>query len=59
MSRSFTVQIQYDDKEGDFYFPIPEEMLPLIADLGWSVNDQLEWIDNENGSFTIKKKEQE
>lgn len=57
--KNFSVQIKFDIREGDYYFPIPDDMLPLIADLGWTVDDELEWIDNKDGTFTIKKKEQE
>ena len=32
-------------------------MLALIADMGWTTDDDLEWIDNKDGSFSIKKKE--
>ena len=55
---TYTVQIQYDVREGDFYIPLPEEMLQSIAELGWNVNDELEWTDNKNGTFTIEKKEE-
>jgi hypothetical protein len=59
MSNTFTVQIQYDVREGDFYIPLPDEMLPHITNLGWTVDSVLEWNENEDGTFTIKKKEQE
>jgi len=29
-----------------------------LADLGWSVNDELEWVDNQDGTFLLKKKEE-
>jgi len=57
--KNYVVRIQYDVREGDFYIPLPEEMLNDIADLGWTVDDYLELIDNNDGTFTIKKKEQE
>ena len=55
--KQFTVQIQFDVREGDYYIPLPDDMLSLIADLGWTTNDDLEWIDNKDGTFSIKKKE--
>jgi hypothetical protein len=55
---AYTVKIQYDIREGDYYIPLPEEMLSVIAELGWNVNEELEWIDNKNGTFTIQKKEE-
>lgn len=57
--KKFIVQIQFDDREGDYYIPLPDDMLSLIADLGWTINDDLEWIDNKDGTFSIKKKEEE
>ena len=57
--KKFIVQIQFDDREGDYYIPLPDDMLSLIADLGWTTNDDLEWIDNKDGTFSIKKKEEE
>jgi hypothetical protein len=44
--KKFIVQIQFDVREGDYYIPLPDDMLSLIADLGWTTNDDLEWIDN-------------
>ena len=55
--KRFIVQIQFDVREGDYYIPLPDDMLSLIADLGWTTNDDLEWIDNKDGTFSIKKKE--
>ena len=57
--KKFIVQIQFDVREGDYYIPLPDDMLSLITDLGWTTNDDLEWIDNKDGTFSIKKKEEE
>ena len=40
------------DDEGMLTFP--DEMLEV---LGWKEGDVLEWIDNKDGSFTLKKPE--
>ena len=42
--KTYTIQIQFDEREGEYYIPLPDEMLKALADLGWSVNDDLEWI---------------
>lgn len=55
--KTFTAQVQFDNKEGVYYIPFPDEMLPHIDEMGWTPNDILEWIDNKDGSFTVKKKE--
>jgi len=57
MTDKFTVQIQFDIREGNYYIPLPDDMLHLIADLGWTVDDELEWTKEENSSFSIEKKE--
>ncbi len=38
------------DDDGLLTFP-PE----LLKEIGWEVGDSLEWIDNEDGSFTLRK----
>jgi hypothetical protein len=43
-----------DDGSGDLILPFPDE---LLEQAGWKEGDILEWIDNENGSFTLRKKE--
>jgi hypothetical protein len=55
--KTYTIQIQFDEREGEYYIPLPDEMLKALADLGWNVNDDLEWIDNQDGTFLLKKKE--
>lgn len=50
-SKSYTVPI---DEDGILTFP--DE---LMDSLGWKEGDTLEWIDNQDGSFTLKKLEEE
>jgi hypothetical protein len=51
---SFTAIIE-EDGEGNLILPLPDE---LIKQLGWSTDDALEWIDNHDGSFTLKRVEE-
>lgn len=44
------------DENGDLILPLGEE---LCAEVGWNVGDTIEWIDNGNGSWTLRKKEME
>lgn len=46
---SYTVPI---DEDGILTFP--DE---LMDKLGWKEGDELEWIDNKDGSFTLRKLE--
>ena len=38
--------------DDDGVITFPDEM---IEELGWKEGDVLEWIDNKDGSFTLKK----
>ena len=51
----WTIELEEaDDGSGDLILPFPDD---LLADAGWKEGDVLEWIDNQNGSFTLRKKE--
>jgi hypothetical protein len=51
---SWTVEVVTDPDTGELMLPFPPD---LLSQMGWSEGTDLSWIDNENGSFTIKKKE--
>jgi hypothetical protein len=53
---SWTVTIEEaDDGSGDLVMPLPEDML---AGVGWVEGDTLEWIYNNDGTWSLKKVEQ-
>jgi len=52
---SWTVEVTTDPDTGELMLPFPPD---LLSQMGWSEGTDLSWIDNENGSFTIKKKEE-
>lgn len=41
-----------DTMEDDYVLTFPED---LLEQAGWKAGDVLNWIDNGNGSFTLKK----
>lgn len=50
-----TYQIPIEENEdGDAILNLPDEVL---AEVGWQEGDCIEWIDNKDGSFTLKKRE--
>jgi hypothetical protein len=51
--KSWTVTLDTDSETGDVVLPLTDEM---IADIGWEVGDTLEWIDNHDGSWTLRLK---
>jgi len=42
------------DTNGDLILPLPQELLKQV---GWETDDVLTWTDNEDGSFTLSKRE--
>ena len=53
MSKSnYTTVVQYDPDLG-LYITFPDEMLEQA---GWKVGDEIEWIDQGDGSFMLRKK---
>jgi len=55
MNKSFVVTLEEaDDGSGDVVLPLTPE---LLEDLDWKEGDTLEWIDNKNGTWTLRKKE--
>ena len=48
----YTVELQMDYRTFDLILPFPEE---VIQELGWGLGDNLEIIDNKDGTFTLRK----
>lgn len=51
----YTVQTEEDPETGDLFMPIPEE---AIEKLGWKIGDVLSWDKNDDGTWTLSKKEE-
>ena len=51
-SKIWTVEIQMDGLTGDAFIPIPDDLSDVV---GWYVDDELEWCDNKNGSYILRK----
>mgnify|MGYP001574797458 CR=1 FL=1 len=48
--------IQKDPETGELYLELPKDTL---RKLGWSEGDDLEWIENPDGTWQVIKKENE
>ena len=48
----WTVKVEMDGLSGDAIIPIPDEVADIV---GWDLDDELEWIDNKDGSYTLRK----
>lgn len=52
--KSWTITLDEDPDTGDLILPLPED---LLAEQGWREGDVLEWIDNKDGSWILRKKD--
>jgi hypothetical protein len=47
------VQLEQDPLTGELILPIPAD---LLSQMGWIEGTELFWIDNENGTYSLKEK---
>jgi hypothetical protein len=53
MKTNWTITVEEaDDGSGDLILPFPDDFL---EQQGWKEGDNLEWTDNQDGSWTIQK----
>ena len=50
--KTWIVEVSMDGLTGDAFLPIPDEVMDLVE---WNLYDTLEWIDNKDGSWIIRK----
>lgn len=50
------VKLEEDPETGDLLLPLS---LEVLESCGWKEGDTLEWVDNSNGTWSIRKVEQE
>lgn len=48
-----TAIVEYDKDTNEYVLPLGDE---LCKQLGWVIGDTLIWIDNKDGTVTVKKK---
>lgn len=53
---SWTITVELDEETGDLILPLPKD---LLESKGWKEGDELEWIDNQDGSWTLEKVEKD
>lgn len=51
---NWTIEVQEDPETGDKILEFPDD---LMASAGWAEGDVLEWIDNKDGSWLLRKKD--
>ena len=47
-----TLKVDADPQSGDLYLQLTDE---LMDEMGWTVGDNLTWIDNKDGTWSLKK----
>jgi hypothetical protein len=54
VSKRWTVTVEYDNESGDYVLPLSDE---ILKGLDWKIGDTLEWINNGDGSWTLRKRQ--
>lgn len=54
MANLKTLKVDADPQSGDLYLQFTDE---LMDEMGWTVGDILQWIDNEDGTWSLRKKD--
>jgi hypothetical protein len=54
-SNKWVATIMKNGKEEDLYIQFDEAM---INQVGWEPGDVIEWFDNEDGTYTLRKKDE-
>lgn len=54
MITSYIVKVEVDEND-NHYIVFPDM---LFESLGWDENTNLEWVDNKDGTFSLKKVEE-
>lgn len=55
-NQTWSVQIEQDPETGELIMPFPPD---LLSQMGWAEGTDLSWIDNENGTFSLKEKQKD
>jgi bifunctional DNA-binding transcriptional regulator/antitoxin component of YhaV-PrlF toxin-antitoxin module len=51
--KKYWIETVQEDENGEFVLPLPQEML---EEVGWKPGDNLEWIDQGDGTWEIRRK---
>ena len=54
MKKSWVINIE-EDENGELYLPLNQDILDLTK---WKEGDIIDWVDNKDGSWTMKLKEE-
>jgi 5,10-methylenetetrahydrofolate reductase len=49
--------VEEDPETGALMLVFPEDFLEQLKELKWEIGDTVEWVDNQDGTWSIKKVE--
>jgi len=49
---AYTLKVEQNDATGECFILLPEDLLEQVD---WNEGDNVQWIDNRDSSFTLKK----
>lgn len=52
MSKSWTITTEENTATGEIILPFPDDLIKIQ---GWKEGDTIEWIENSDGSWIIRK----
>jgi len=52
VNKSWTINLEEDPETGDLILPLNDD---ILEQTGWKTGDSIDWIDNKDGSWTMKK----
>lgn len=55
LNNTWVVQLEEDKSTGDLMLPFPAD---LLSQMGWSEGTELWWVDNEDGTYSIREKKE-
>lgn len=50
--KKWSIPVEIDDASGDYFLTLPQD---LLDQLNWKENDKIEYVNNHDGSFTVRK----
>ena len=50
-NKTWTISLEEDPETGDLILPLNDD---ILAETGWKTGDSIDWIDNKDGSWTMK-----
>lgn len=51
---TYIAHVEEDPETKELVLVFPEG---LVEQVGWNIGDTIQWVDNNNGSWTLKRKE--